>query len=41
MIDYATMASAFKATVAGDLSFASETEIASLLAESVRPYFRQ
>lgn len=41
MIDFATMTSAFKATVSGDLSFASETEIASLLAAGVKPSIRQ
>ncbi len=41
MVDFATMASAFKATVSGDLSFASETEIASLLAAGVKPSIRQ
>ncbi|MGO5500601.1 PfkB family carbohydrate kinase [Paratractidigestivibacter faecalis] len=41
VIDFATMTSAFKATVSGDLSFASETEIASLLAAGVKPSIRQ
>lgn len=41
VVDYATMSSAFKATVFGDLSFASETEIASLLAEGAKPSIRQ
>ena len=35
------MTSAFKATVSGDFSFASETEIASLLAAGVKPSIRQ
>ncbi len=41
MIDFATMTSAFKATVSGDLSFASESEIANLLAAGVKPSIRQ
>ena len=41
VINFATMTSAFKATVSGDLSFASETEIASLLAAGVKPSIRQ
>ena len=40
-IDYATMASAYKATVAGDLCFATETELASLLADTAQPSIRQ
>lgn len=40
-IDYATMASAYKATVAGDLCFATETELTSLLADTVQPSIRQ
>ena len=38
-IDFATTASAFKATVAGDLSPATETEIASLLAGGAKTTF--
>jgi len=40
-VDFATMSSAFKATVSGDLSNATETEIASLLATGVKPSIRQ
>lgn len=40
-VDFATMASAFKATVSGDLSAATESEIASLLAAGVKPSIRQ
>lgn len=36
-IDYSTMASAFKATIRGDYSFATETEIAQLMAETMHP----
>ncbi|WP_058270128.1 sugar kinase [Olsenella massiliensis] len=41
LVDFATMSSAFKATVLGDLSNATETEIASLLASGVKPSIRQ
>ena len=41
LVDFATMSSAFKATVSGDLSNATETEIASLLAAGVKPSIRQ
>ena len=41
LVDFATMSSAFKATVSGDLSNASETEIASLLAAGAKPSIRQ
>lgn len=40
-VDYATMSSAFKATVYGDFTSASETEIASLLAAGAKPNIRQ
>ena len=40
-VDFATMASAFKATISGDLSAATESEIASLLAAGVKPSIRQ
>lgn len=41
IVDFATMASAFKATVSGDFSFATETELASLLTDGVKPSIRQ
>lgn len=41
IIDFATMSSAFKATIYGDYSSATETEIAQLLAEGVKPSIRQ
>ncbi len=40
-LDFATMTSAYKATVSGDLCFATETDIASLLASGVKPSIRQ
>lgn len=41
LVDFATMSSAFKATVTGDLSNATEAEITSLLAAGVKPSIRQ
>ena len=41
LVDFATMASAFKATVSGDLSNATEAEIVQLLATGVKPSIRQ
>lgn len=41
IVDYATMSSAFKATIYGDYSSATESEIASLLASGVKPSIRQ
>lgn len=41
VVEYATMASAYKATLYGDFSSASETEIASLLATGAKPNIRQ
>lgn len=41
LVDFATMSSAFKATVSGDLSNATEAEITSLLAAGVKPSIRQ
>lgn len=41
VVDFATMSSAFKATVSGDLTNASESEIAALLAAGVKPSIRQ
>ena len=41
IVDFATMSSAFKATIYGDYSSATETEIAQLLAEGVKPSIRQ
>lgn len=41
LVDFATMSSAFKATVSGDLSNTTEAEITSLLAAGVKPSIRQ
>lgn len=41
IVDYATMSSAYKATIYGDFSSASESEIASPLATGVKPNIRQ
>lgn len=41
LVDFATMSSAFKATVTGDLSNTTEAEITSLLAAGVKPSIRQ
>lgn len=41
IVDYATMASAFKTTIYGDLSTATEAEIISLLTGSAQPHIRQ
>ncbi|WP_154053612.1 sugar kinase [Olsenella uli] len=41
LVDFATMSSAFKATVSGDLSNATEAEIARLLVAGVKPSIRQ
>lgn len=41
LVDFATMSSAFKATVSGDLSNATEAEIVRLLAAGVKPSIRQ
>ena len=41
LVDFATMSSAIKATVTGDLSNTTEAEITSLLAAGVKPSIRQ
>lgn len=41
IVDYATMSSAYKATIYGDYSSATESDIASLLASGFKPSIRQ
>ncbi|MDO4429009.1 MAG: sugar kinase [Atopobiaceae bacterium] len=41
IVDYATMSSAYKATIYGDYSSATESDIASLLAAGFKPRIRQ
>ena len=41
IVDYATMSSAYKATIYGDYSSATESDIASLLAAGFKPSIRQ
>lgn len=41
VVDYATMSSAYKATIYGDYSTATESDIASLLASGFKPSIRQ
>lgn len=41
IVDYAAMSSAYKATIYGDYSSATESEIAALLASGVKPSIRQ
>lgn len=41
IVNYATMASAYKATIEGDLSYAREQDISTLLEDGLRPHIRQ